>query len=302
MLTVSVHPNTLDEVQSAIDRWLGEVSKGNRPPASFARIAKSSKGLCFSSKPTSDFRIELKHGCALIRVKNRRLSVNLENFLVSTAFDGERLCLNIERDPKEEHRFLNSALRQAAETKHPAFVSRVLRVVRNLEEDLPATKIDEATAAPTDYEVIVDALSASPAVVQSISDDPLAAAKLRGLKRKQQLIEQGGGTLTSEQVAEVLGITRQAVDKRRASGQLLALTQGKRGYSYPGFQFEEGKTVKGLEEALKQLNGLDPWMQLVFFGSPNDRLDGKTPIEVLRTGDSGDVVRAAEGYGEQGAA
>ena len=302
MLTVSAHPNTLDEVQAAIDGWLRDISKGNRLPASFARIAKSANRLCFSSKPANDFRIELKHGCALIQMKNRRLSVNLENFLVSTAFDGERLCLNIERDPKMEYRFLKSALREAAETKHPAFVSRVLRVVRNLEEDLPATKIDEATAAPTDYEVLVDALSASPAAVQSLSDDPVAAAKLRGLKRKRQLIEEGGGTLTSEQVAEVLGITRQAVDKRRASNQLLALTQGKRGYSYPSFQFEEGKTVKGLEEALKQLNGLDPWMQLVFFGSPNDRLDGKTPIEVLRTGDSGDVVRAAEGYGEQGAA
>ena len=67
MRTVSVHPNTLDEVQSAIDSWWGEVSKGNRLPAGFARIAKSSNGLCFSSKPRSDFRIELKHGCALIR-------------------------------------------------------------------------------------------------------------------------------------------------------------------------------------------------------------------------------------------
>ncbi len=302
MLTVSIQPDTLDEVQSAINKWFSDVSKSTRPLVSFARIARSADRLCFFSKPTNDLRMELKHGCVLIQVKNRRLSVNLEKFVVSTAFDGKRLSLSIERDPKVEYRFLNSALREAAETKHPAFVSRVLRVVRNLEEDLPATRIDEATAAPTDYEVIVDALSASPAVVQSISDDPVAAAKLRGLKRKQQLIEQAGGTLTSEQVAEVLGITRQAVDKRRASGQLLALTQGKRGYSYPGFQFEEGKTLGGLEETLKQLAGLDPWMQLVFFVGPNDRLTGKAPIEALRAGNSRDVIRAAEGYGEQGAA
>ena len=59
--------------------------------------------MCFFSKPTNDLRMELKHGCALIQVKNRRLSVNLEKFAVSTAFDGERLCLNIERDPKAEY-------------------------------------------------------------------------------------------------------------------------------------------------------------------------------------------------------
>lgn len=302
MLTESVHPDTLDQVRSAISDWLGDVSKGKGLPVSFARTPKSSNRLCFFSKPVSGLKLELKQQSVLIQVKNRRLCVNLENFVVSTAFEGQTLCLSIERNPNAEYRFLDSALRQAAATKHPAFVSRVLRVVKNLEEDLPATKIDEATAAPTDYEVIVDALSASPAVGQSLSDDPVAAAKLRGLKRKLQLIEQGGGTLTSEQVAELLGITRQAVDKRRAANQLLALTQGKRGYSYPSFQFEEGNTLKGLEEALEQLTGLDPWMKLVFFVSPNDRLEGKTPIDVLRGGHSRDVIRAAGGYGEQGAA
>src|SRR5260370_12740730 len=97
---------------------------------------------------------------------------------------------------------------------------------------------------------------------QSTSDDPLLAARRRGLKRKKQMLNASGGSLTSEQVAEVLGISRQAVDKRRSSNQLLALTQGKRGYSYPGFQFDDGRTLKGLEEVLAELSPLDPWMQI----------------------------------------
>ena len=110
-----------------------------------------------------------------------------------------------------------------------------------------------------------------------------------------------GGALSSEQVAEVLGILRQAVDKRRSSNQLLALAQGRRGYSYPGFQFEDGKTIGGLEDVLAQMKSLDPWMQMVFFTSPNERLGGKTPIESLQEGLVAEVTRTASGYGEQGA-
>lgn len=95
-------------------------------------------------------------------------------------------------------------------------------------------------------------------------------------------------------------MSRQAVDKRRAANQLLALTQGRRGYSYPSFQFYEGTTLKGLTEVLEKLSALDPWMQLNFFTSQNERLGG-TPIDALREGRLDAVVRLASGYGEQGA-
>src|SRR2546423_15347673 len=107
------------------------------------------------------------------------------------------------------------------------------------------------------------------------------------------MLEVSGGALSSEQVAEVLGISRQAVDKRRSSNQLLALTQGRRGYSYPGFQFEDGKTIRALEDVLAQLKSLDPWMQMVFFTSANERLGGKTPIKSLQKGFVEKVTQAA---------
>ena len=75
-----------------------------------------------------------------------------------------------------------------------------------------------------------------------------------------------------------------------------------RGYAYPAFQFEEGKTLAGLKEVLDALRDHDPWMQSIFFANSNDRLSGKTPLEALRQGDRESVIRAAESYGEQGAA
>jgi hypothetical protein len=148
---------------------------------------------------------------------------------------------------------------------------------------------------------MLQALSSAPWVKELAINDPVLEAKLRGLELRQEMLKKSGGALTSEKVAEVLKVSRQAVDKRRAANQLLALTQGRRGYSYPIFQFEDGKTLSGLDQVLAKLNALDPWMQLSFFTTPHDRLSGKAPLDVLRQGQIDDVVSVASGYGEQGA-
>ena len=301
MVTFSEHPKTLDEIQATIQKHLGEPSR-KKPGYTISRPSKSSNLLCFMSHATNDVRYEVEPDLLRIVARSWRLLLNLEPFFVRTEFAKDKFCLWIESQPETSHRYFSSVLRDLATTKHPAFYSRVLRAFRQLESDLPATQIDEATAAPTDYLVAIEALSSAPEATQLIAEDPFIAAKFRGLKRKQQMLETAGGALTSEQVAEVLGISRQAVDKRRAANQLLALTQGRRGYSYPSFQFDDGKTITGLEDVLRELRELDPWMQMVFFTSPNVRLAGKTPLETLRKDLVREVKAAASGYGEQGAA
>ncbi|MBZ5522174.1 MAG: hypothetical protein LAP21_08025 [Acidobacteriia bacterium] len=300
MLTVSEHPETLDQIQETIQKWFGH-SGEHEAPFTFSRGAGKSALLCFISYNRRDLKLKTALQWISLEMKEACLQLYLDKFVVSTAIEGDQFCLNIEPDPEPEHRFLSSALREIAETKHPAFQSRILRAFIDLEENLPGTTIEQATGAPTDFQVALEALSSAPGTSQLIADDPLLAAKIRGLKRKRQMLEVSGGALSSEQVAEVLGISRQAVDKRRSSNQLLALTQGRRGYSYPSFQFEDGRTIRGLEEVLAQLKSLDPWMQMVFFTSPNERLGGKTPIENLQKGLVEEVTRAASGYGEQGA-
>jgi hypothetical protein len=302
MLTYSVHPDTIEEVQSEIQNWFGSGrAKEKELPFRFSRSPQRSTLHVFISHASHDFKFEMKERCLFFQMKQRRLTLNLEKFLIRTAYEGKNFCLDIGRDPALEHSFLTSTLRQFATTKYPAFYTRVLRAVKSLEDDLTNARIDEATAAPTDHLVMLEALSSAPWVAELIADDPLVAAKLRGLQLRQQMLETSGGALTSQQVAEVLGISRQAVDKRRSSNQLLALTQGRRGYSYPSFQFDEGKTLNGVEEVLGELNALDPWMQLNFFTSTHERLGGKTPIKALRDGLVEEVKSVASGYGEQGA-
>ncbi|MBB6143699.1 hypothetical protein HNQ77_001648 [Silvibacterium bohemicum] len=301
MLTYSAQPDTLEQVQTEIQNWLDDHGKSGSRWFTFSRVPHKPTLRVFISHSSPDVKFEMKERRLLFQVKHQRLNLNLDKFYIRTAFENKKFCLDIDRDPAPEHRFLVNTLRQFAETKYPAFYTRVLRAVLSFEDDLSNTLIDEATSASTDHLVMVEALSSAPWVAELEEDDPLAAAKLRGLKRRQEMLKAAGETLTSEQVAEVLNLSRQAVDKRRSSNQLLALTQGKRGYSYPGFQFHEGKTLDGLESVLKALSAVDPWMQLNFFTSPNERLGGKNPIEALRKGKIDEVVKIASTYGEQGA-
>jgi hypothetical protein len=301
MLAYSEQPKTLDEIRASIRKHLGDPG-GRRRIYAFELPPNTSNRLCFVSYATNDLRYEMRQDLLQIVAKSWRLHLNLEPFSVRTEYAKDKFCLWIESHPDATHRHFSSVLRELTATKHPGFYARILRAYQRLENDLPGTLIDEATAAPTDYLVAVEALSAAPEITQLFADDPFIAAKFRGLKRKQQMLEAAGGALTSQRVAEVLGISRQAVDKRRASNQLLALTQGRRGYSYPSFQFEDGKTIAGLEAILGQLSNLDPWMQMVFFTTPNERLGEEAPLEKLKKGLVDEVKVVASGYGEQGAA
>ena len=177
------------------------------------------------------------------------------------------------------------------------FFRRSLRAIEELQA-MDEGNLAEAVQAPTDYSVLVSALTSEEALASIRGRDPLAGARLRGIEAKRQLLEAEGDPLTSAQAAKLLRISRQAVDKRRRESKLLGLELGKKGYHYPSWQFD----LLGLEEVLTALGGRDPWEKLSFFLNPSGLLGDRTPLTVLR-GEKDkltDIVNAAASYGEQG--
>jgi hypothetical protein len=194
-------------------------------------------------------------------------------------------------------------LRQASDSAgKDAFAARVLNAVCRLVVEEDERALTAASGAPSDYDVLLQILE-RPTALHALDDGPLAAAKLRGLRYREQLLNAEGGTLSSQEVAGALKITRQAVDKRRQAGRLIGLSTGRRGYAYPAWQFDpQGGTLPGLEAVLDDLRDHDPWMQLAFMLNPNAYLDDRTPLEMLRRGGLETIRRAARAFGEQGAA
>src|SRR5690606_25205604 len=79
--------------------------------------------------------------------------------------------------------------------------------------------------------------------------DPLAGAIERSAGHRRQLAEMAGEMLGSVQVSDLLGISRQEIDKRRNAHRLLGIQQGS-DWLYPAFQFGSDDVLPGIETVL----------------------------------------------------
>jgi hypothetical protein len=133
--------------------------------------------------------------------------------------------------------------------------------------------------------------------------DKFALAVARGMEARQKLAEAEGGSLSSEEVARLLRISKTAVLKRLETGRLLAWREERlQAARYPRWQFDEyGQVLAGLEDVLGYLNqdeGLDAWGKILFFLQTKTSLGGKRPLDLLREGKVKQVCQAAQAYAE----
>ena len=162
--------------------------------------------------------------------------------------------------------------------------------------------LQAALCCATDVGGVASLLSdLAPLGLDLSSVDPFEEALARGVAVKQEALERGGGGLTSSQVARALGITRQAVDKRRRRRALLAVPVGSGEYLYPGCQFTGQGVVPSLERVLRAFPIESPWTQLSVLIEPAPALGGRTVLEALQAGDVTEAIDLVEGFGEQGA-
>lgn len=177
---------------------------------------------------------------------------------------------------------------------------RSLRALIRILRNATAHGLEEAASQSSDIAVVVRTLEQPEAIEALEAEDPFATARLRGVRERERLLSEEGGTWSVEQVAKHLQLTRQAINRRRKQGTLLGLGAGRHGFRYPAWQFARKGTIEGLEQVLAALRHLDPWMQQAFMLSKNARLKEKRAIDVTRNGDIAAVVRAASTFGEHG--
>lgn len=193
-------------------------------------------------------------------------------------------------------------LHASADPLRAAFLTRSLNALASVAPRLSPDALSDAVGSRTDFGVLLEALEEPDALAALEEDDPFAEARLRDLDVRDAILQSEGGVLTVEQAARHLSITRQAVDKRRRSGQLLAVPIARHRYAYPAWQFTPSGTLPGLEDVLAAFSVDDPWTQAAFFLGANTTLNGERPLDVLRRGEVSAVRRAAWALGEQGSA
>jgi hypothetical protein len=111
-----------------------------------------------------------------------------------------------------------------------------------------------------------------------------------------------GGAFEIGEVRSLLnGVSRQSVDKKVKSGELLAVPGPSGHRRFPTVQFNTDRTlVPGLKNVQQALGFSSPWAVLNFLVNENERLGGKRPIDLLRQGLVDPVVASANTVGVQG--
>lgn len=298
-MPVEIHPKSFEEVEKALLNQL--VSHTGKAGAQEIKVSRSPGRKLLVIKTTHAIKVGMADDAVELRRGARKIVMLLDAFRVSTSVSRDGTTLELLNKPGWGRGVTSTSLEALRNAKNRIFVERAAKAVARLDRELSMERLDEASAASDDYSVLASALANADLPATYAEDDPLAEAKLRGLKAKSELLKLAGGALSGEQAAEQLGIKRQSVDKRRSQNKLIGLTQGRRGYAYPAFQFEE--TVSShLEEILQALKDSDPWTQLGFFVNSNGMLDDRTPLEELRARHHEAVLKAVRHYQEQGTA
>jgi len=162
-----------------------------------------------------------------------------------------------------------------------AFRERASAALKRIVEEAEEDALIRAVSAPTDAGALARAISETlPTDSASSELDPLASLIARGAEQKLELLKQAGGGLSASDVSRLLHISRQAVDKRRREGKLLAVPRGS-DYAYPACQFEDDRAIPGLPEMLAARTVDHPWATLAFLVTAEDEL-GCSPVQALQ--------------------
>jgi hypothetical protein len=181
------------------------------------------------------------------------------------------------------------------------FLERAFDAVIDITQAVPLASLQQTAAANNNMLVLLKALQSPELLPELERYEPLASPYLKGIQAQQDLLREAGGLMSSLQVANLLRLSRQAVDKRRLANKLIAIPQGQHAFRYPACQFDDKGPLPGLEEVLSKLDTADAWMPLIFLLSPNATLGDQSPLQLLRLGETAQVLNAASSFGNHGA-
>lgn len=127
-------------------------------------------------------------------------------------------------------------------------------------------------------------------------DDFTSQAETRALlssslpARRKRL--EAGDMISTDEAAEMTGTSRVTVNAWIAKGRAIGLTQTKRGFKMPKWQFDS-PMWEMLPQLSKALGTTEGWALLAFLESPLGALEGVTPRLAIEEGESGRVLDLA---------
>lgn len=150
-------------------------------------------------------------------------------------------------------------------------------------------------AAKDKLPTLVKGKSAKPVTSAADLDPRLAAALARGEITRQKLSDDEGGSISTAQTGQLLGISRETALRRWRAHRLVGWQRGKT-IRFPVWQFSGSKTLDGIEAILQVFRSNDQWRVMLYFLAPRHSLGGRRPLDLLREGQATKVIEHAQAY------
>jgi excisionase family DNA binding protein len=139
------------------------------------------------------------------------------------------------------------------------------------------------------------AMRASTATSTYLSPEQTRALLASSLAARTERL-QAGDMLTTDEAAVLASTTRVTINAWIAKGRAIGLTQTRRGYRLPRWQFEPALWA-AVPELANALGTTEGWSLLSFLESPHGGLKGLTPRQALERGDTERVLKLARAEG-----
>lgn len=130
--------------------------------------------------------------------------------------------------------------------------------------------------------------------------DAFNRVRLRSMVVEEEILGEEGGLRSDSQLAKALGLkSRQTVHNYREAGKIFAVPKGERNFLYPAWQVHKAGVLPGLAPVLEILSAkkVSPIGTVLFFLTPAEALNDKRPLDLLRRGETEEVIQHAERYG-----
>ncbi|MBI6630928.1 helix-turn-helix domain-containing protein [Pontibaca salina] len=172
-----------------------------------------------------------------------------------------------------------------------AFMKRVRNAILRMADEASEEILIAALASGSDIGALALVISNPSLEDPALEIDPLAPARARALQHRKEIAEKAGALLSTGEAADILGISRQAVDKRRKAASILAVRVGK-GWKYPKLQFRNGQPLPRLRDVLRAYHGVEGWVILDSMSAEASAYGNRSIIALLEQSDNRMLDRA----------
>lgn len=117
-------------------------------------------------------------------------------------------------------------------------------------------------------------------------------ALLAGSALARQRRLEAGDMISTDEAADMNGTSRVTINAWISKGRAIGLSQAKRGFRMPAWQFDQ-PMWSVLPELSKALGTTEGWAVLAFLETPNGGLDGASPRQAIEQGLGQRVIELA---------